>query len=474
MDYLPIKYLRIEDKDKVDRELIKLSSLSRNGIPILEGIVFFPPNFKESFKKFFIVDEFSFKHRIKELKKHINTPPSFFLEEIQKYDKKIDSFKLWENLINTWLDDFTKTCKDKGFQIENLNSLKGIPIYFSKKVIAEGVVNVVKDFTYKDNPYDTKIKIEKGKLDSKDLKQLDILAIKAEKILGLGFSFRWVLEEINNEKKIFFASIFHTGHLPAIPVSSSIPFNNPNFNTSASDVRFPVKVLLNQLGEVMPEQLDGTIIETSLLKEDEGLKNTLEFCQKFPESLVLFKITDEELTNSKGLRKKIEELLFLRNKSKFLKVIPLIPASSSVEEFLNTKRDIAVLGITRKASLKLWVEFTRPSNIVSIEEYVLAGIDGVVLNLDFLFKNLFSIDDFQKVSKEKIEIFIKFLEEGLRTLNKLKIPVISTGELIDNDEILKFLVSKGIYGIAISAKRHQIFLMDLPWIHLQAQKKLLS
>lgn len=476
MDYLPIKYLRVEDKDRVEEWLIKLSTLSRNGIPILEGVVFFPPNFKEAFKKFFIVDEVSFKNRKKDIKKYFKDPPSFFIEEIEKYDKKIEYLSLWNKIIDEWLNNFEKSCKAGEFSLNNLGTLKGTPIFFAKKILASGTVNVVKDFTFKDNPFDTKIKIEKGKLESKNLKELDLLAIKAEKILGLGFSFRWVLEEVDHEKKIFFTSIFHSGLLP----NSVNNLNNKTyyipFKERESETRLPVKVFIfiNQLEEEVPDLLDGVIVDTSFFKEDRGLKTIINFCEKFKDSLVLFKFTDEDLMSSKKLKKKCEDLLFLRNKKRLLSVVPVIPSSSSVDEFLKTKRDLAVFGISRKASLKLWAQFKSPSNIIDIESYALAGIDGVVLNLDLTFKSFFTLEDFHNISREKVETFIKFLDEGLVTLNKLNIPVVALGELIDNDEILKYLISKGVWGIAVSAKRHQIFLMDLPWVHLQAQRNLLS
>ncbi len=474
MEFLPIKYLRNEDKERVDDWIIKLATLQRSGVPVLDGIVFSPPNFKEAFKKFFIIDDISLKNRVREVKKYFENPPDFFVEEILKKERQINSRKLWLDLIEEWLGNFKKINNERTFSLNNLNLLKGIPIFFAEKVVASGVVNVVKDFTFQDNSFDSKIKVEKGKLDSKHLKELDILAIKAEKILGLGFEYRWVLEEVGHGKGIFFISISHTGNF-------SIPLKEPifsvevtNFRKEAEKNNLPIKVFLNQLSLPLPYILDGAIVDTSEFKDDEGLREIIKCCKDHQKIPLLFKFTDEDLIKRMSLERKCKNLLFLRKREKFLNVVALIPSGISVDEFLKLKRDLSVLGISRKASLKLWVEFRSPSNIFDIENYALSGIDGVVLNLDELFKNFFVLKDLQAVNRERIETFIKFLDEGMRLLSKLKISLIASGELVDKDEILRFLILKGVYAVAVSPKRHQIFLMDLPWMHLQVHRNFLS
>lgn len=472
MDFLPIKFLRNEDKDRVDYWLIKLASLQKIGIPVLEGIVIFPPNFKEELRRVFIIDEVSFKNRRNALKSNFKTPPEFFIDEVQKFTRRKEIKDLWVKLIEQWFFDIEKISKEKGYSPSNFNLLKGIPLFFSERVTASGTVSVSKDFSFQESGFDTKINVEKGKLESKHLKELDYLAIKAEKILGLGFTFRWVLEEKNHQSKIYFTSIINSSRSVPAKVNDykihSIEEKEGNVNFD-----FPVKIFIDILPNEVLENAGGLILDDSKFDAEESLKLVIQFSEKNPKSSVVFQFSENDLRKTKDLKIKANNFLFLKNKKKLLNVAVGLPPSRSVEDLLRVKRDLAVLNISRKGSLKFWVNISFPSNIIDLENFALAGIDGVILNLDLLFKNFFVLDDFQKVNREKIETFIKFLDEGLRTLKKLKIPVIADGELVDNDEVLKYLISKGVYGIAVSAKRHQVFLMDLPWIHLQAQKNLL-
>jgi hypothetical protein len=59
---------------------------------------------------------------------------------------------------------------------------------------------------------------------------------------------------------------------------------------------------------------------------------------------------------------------------------------------MQLKRELAVKKLVRKNSLQLWMEVAVPENIVNIEDYLLAGIDGVVLNIDELAAHLNGYD----------------------------------------------------------------------------------
>ena len=93
-----------------------------------------------------------------------------------------------------------------------------------------------------------------------------------------------------------------------------------------------------------------------------------------------------------------------------------------------------------------------PENIINMEEYLLAGIDGVVLNLNEQIAHLNGFDPKEEelsFYKNEVEGLIKFLEDPIRLLHKSKIPFIVCGSMALYPKVLEFLVEKGVWGIVV-------------------------
>ena len=228
-----------------------------------------------------------------------------------------------------------------------------------------------------------------------------------------------------------------------------------------------VKVLM-EMGEsyVVSSNADGAFIEGEKYKDtDSKILHLVEAAHAFPEGLAIYKLADvvEKTGGVRGtlrlnhedslLKKEAEVFLFARNKKQLLNVHVAVPFVRSVNEFLQLKRNLASLGIARKGTLKLWMEVCVPENIINIEDYLEAGVDGVIVNLAELSSWVGGFDPNWGENvyyKKQVGALVKMLEDCLRTLHKAGVKVILKGELSLDDEFIRLSISKGIYGIVAS------------------------
>jgi len=126
----------------------------------------------------------------------------------------------------------------------------------------------------------------------------------------------------------------------------------------------------------------------------------------------------------------------------------------------------------RKNSLQLWLEAAVPENILNLEDYLVAGLDGVVLNLDELISHINGFDGNTgelMFYKNEVKGLISFLEDSLKILHKSKVPFIAYGSLSLYPQVLDFLVEKGAYGLVVEK-------YEAPSVHQllnQTEKKLI-
>ena len=102
--------------------------------------------------------------------------------------------------------------------------------------------------------------------------------------------------------------------------------------------------------------------------------------------------------------------------------------------------------------MQLWLEIAVPENIVNLEDYLVAGLDGIVLNLDELISHLNGFDASHEellFYKNEAKALMSFLEDGLKLLHKSKIPFIAYGTLSLYPQVLEFLTEKGVFGIVV-------------------------
>jgi len=506
-EILPIKLLTEEEASIFGALNVSLGKLAQLGLPVAPGIVVSPPNLKLKT----VLEHFEFKSKevfeqsLTLVKKEINTieiPPAL-LKEVGKHKKFLVNGKilksvkeLWLLLLDEWIEEVRAKLWKEGFYKGVTENLEPKAVIFIKKI--EGMGGA-----YFDNfGDDTVISIQEGKLHPNDLKKLDELVKEANKKLFIPHQYEWIMDggvKLVGIKPYTPANVILTISRPneVKDIYSSNPLDHQNDKKISS----AVKVFLDlSTGLVVEKDVDGIYIASEKIFDlnkpldsfEDLVFRLVESAATFPNNPVLFKLADQQAVTSgyksEGMGKvrgtqrllhqksllepMLEAADFIRHKRNITNVHLVIPFVRTVHEFLQIKRELAVKKLMRKNSLQIWMEIAIPENIINLEDYVVSGLDGMVLNLDELISHLNGFDHTLEelmVYKNEANGLLKFLEDGLKLLHKSKIPFIVTGTLSLYPQVLEFLVEKGVEGIVVE-RYEASSIKDL--LH-QAEKRLI-
>ncbi len=471
---LPIKLVTREDKDLVGDEIYNLAKLARNSFPVVDGLVVFPPNFKKILERLNINNQESFntnKEVVRKLIQKIELIDS--LKNDLKASLNQDQIKrIWHLLLDSWFEELSK----------NINKITSQTIFFTDKILASGTVFLKKKLELKEYVeksmlsrfflLESEISVTEGEVDVAQKKVLENLAIRMDSLLGISQNYHFIIDENKKEGQ----QIKIVKLSPPMVVleddlkSKSSPFINvlkqKELNISSVNKITPVKVYVDySQGVSINENVDGIILESSQFSEDKE-NNLAKIAKEMLGKNIIFKLDDFD--------KNSQIISNSRNKQKLFNIQVAIKNCKSITDFINDKRELASLGVVRKGSLKFWLELSTPENFLNVEEYVNQGLDGVLINLDQLLEILNGEYENMQFNIPQISTLLKFIEDGLRTLNKLRIPILATGKVATNDDVLRFLLSKGVYGIVINPQNVNSFYDDLIWIQKYTHKNLLA
>jgi len=309
--------------------------------------------------------------------------------------------------------------------------------------VKEGLETEIKNLKASGSAYydpfaeDVLIDIKSGKPLPRDLKKIVELVNLANKKLFIPHVYEW----------IFDGEIKLTGLLPYTPVISESVLLRSDLEYSRSDLvktKSAVKVFLDiSSGFAIEKEIDGVYI-SSAGSFDELVFKIVEAANTFSNSSVLVRLADDF--------EEIDALDFVRHKKNLTNVHVVISSVRSSNELLQAKRALAAKKLAGKNSLELWLELAIPENIINLEEYLMKGLDGVVLNLDQLIAHLngFDLKDQQFASyKKEVKGIFKFLEDGIKILHKTEHKFLAFGSISLYPEVLDFLVERGVYGIVV-------------------------
>lgn len=481
MEVLPIKSIRDEDVPLTGGNLLSLAKLYQAEIGSCEGIIVFPPHFKLKT----VLEHFQYEHKevfeqslhiIKSEIKKIAIP-----WELEKalVIKKIDANKLWTNLLDGWVEEIRARIWREGFYQGLTENLTTQPIFFTKKILVSGEAYF--DFALKHSA----IKLTQGSLTPEQIFMLDEIVKKANKKLFLPHTYHFIYDGKirivkvapftqypKKEDDLIFSKRLGQPLLEDIKKTSIKVFIDLSENyeqvlslgNEGNLLSLRNEQVLS-LGNKIMKFVDGVIIHAEkILDHEMKLAKFAEIASEYAPNPVIYKLADIKqndgdvrgalrLTHQETLLKKeVEAFLFAKNKKQLINAQIAIPYIRNVNEFLQLKRDLASLGISRKGNLKMWLEFAVPENIINLEQYLVAGFDGAIINLDELSSLLGGFDPKKPEGvyyAKQVNPLLKFLEDGLKLLHKSNIPVIFLGSLSLHDEVLKFLVAKGVWGVVV-------------------------
>src|SRR3989338_921815 len=479
VEILPIKVLTDEDAPFFGSLNVSLGKLERTGLPVGSGVVITAPNLHLKT----VLEHFDFGHKevfeqsLALVKKEINSTPipeilgkelgkhrSYFLDgQVIKNVKN-----LWLALVNIWLEEIKTRLWKEGFQKGITEGLRPQTVFFIKKVESSGLVyfDPLSD--------DSVINVKSGKPHANDLRRIHDLVLEANKKLFIPHEYDWIVD-----KGVRIVGLRPFTQPTASPESSIYSKSSDKIQEK---FRSTVKIFLDlSNGLVVDKEADGVFIASEkifdLNKPRDSFENLVfklvESSLSFPHSPILLKLADisEGMGKVRGslrlLHQKslfdpmIQALDFVRHKKGLLNIHIVVPFVRGVNEFLQIKRELAVNKLNRKNSLQLWMEIATPENVVNLEDYLVVGLDGIILNLDELAGNFGGFDVSEQeltLYKNEVDGLLKFLEDALKLLHKSKIPFIAVGSLTLNPKVLDFLIEKGVYGMVIER-------FEVPSIH---------
>lgn len=468
-EILPIRLITQEDAPIFGLIGVSLGKLLRAGLPVGSGIVVTAPNLK--LKTILEHHNFGskevFTQSLTLIQKEIrNIPiPLVLIKESGKQKNfllagnKIKSVKhLWISLLDIWLSQIKQRIWNKGFYIGITDNLDPQAVIFISKLESLGVAYFD---PFKD---DVQVIVKSGKLHPNDLKNVFNLVPLANKKLFIPQEYEWAID-----RGVKLIGIKPYTPIPSVPVS-------PTLSTqpySESKVKSAAKVFLDlSTGFTIEKEVEGIYIASEkifdLNKPQESFERlvfrVVESAITFPNSPILVKLADKSegmgkirgslrLLHQRSLFNPLMDVVdFARHKKGLLNVHLVIPFVRGVNELLQVKRELAAKKLMRKNSLQIWMEVSTPENIVNLENYLVGGIDGVVLNLNELIAFFNGFDPLEgnlAFYKNEVEGLLKFLEDGIRLLHKSKVPFIAYGSLCLDQRVLEFLVEKGVYGLVV-------------------------
>ncbi|MDO8570263.1 MAG: hypothetical protein Q7R97_01610 [Candidatus Daviesbacteria bacterium] len=461
MIILPIKYIVEEDQALFGSNLFNLGKLERLDFPVLNGLAISAP---EIILQTIVKHLETSKSQILEqsleiIKKEINKipQPEELIKELKNYisfylneDVVKDKEKLWQKLLQIWFEEIKNHFLKNGFS-PRINELKAQSIFFlNDKFI------LIKAF------YDPKIDEvlidSKEKLNPDILHKVDQLVQDANKKLLIPQIYQFLLIKHNLEL------------ISISPFTQTLALSNEeNLIIPKSEqkilVKSAIKLFLNlSSGYAVGENLDGILIEgENILTFDERAFKLAESALTFHNKPVIFKLPDViqekeirgtlRLLNQKNLLKEaVEAFFFVRVKKSLFNLELAIPFLRSSEELMEIKRELLSMGLSRKGSLKFWMEFKVPENYINLEKYIEVGFDGAIIDLDFLQESLGGYNTEEgEFYKKQVQTLVIFLEPAFKIFHQNRIPVLVKGSLNLYPDVLEFLVEKGVWGVVVNS-----------------------
>lgn len=487
MNILPVKLISEVDQPIFGASLLNLAKLQRLDFPLPPGIAIAPLDvvLRTLMEHFHSSEKEVFEQRLEIVKKEIfKIPPPKELEKELNELKKRERGKIflvneeavnkknlvWPKLLKVWLDEICLLLWKQGFNQEVLHQLKAQTIFLVDKKFEK--VTALFDPDLKDVVIKTEVK-----LSPPVLKEINELVIEGNKKLFLPQVYRFlVLKE-----KVYLVGLFP--FTQTLPVSQETAIVIPQ-KEQKQLLKSAVKLFLNlSTGFTIENSADGVLIEGEKVADfydrqnwfDKTAFKLAEGALSFSGKSVIFKLPDLKdgeirgtlrLLNQESLFKDARDVfMFVRTKKMLLNLELAIPLVRSVDEFLEMKKKLAGEGVYRKGTLKFWLEIGVPENLINLEDYIEAGFDGAMIDLDELQKFLGGYEAVEgEFYKKQASALIKFLTPAFKTLHQAKIPILVKGGLAVHHEVLDFLIEAGVWGIVVNtALEVESFSEHLRW-----------
>lgn len=459
MQILPLKFIHDDDKNEVGVNLFNLARLNHLGLPVVESVIVVPPVqlIESIIEKYSLLghDLVSYSGSLKQEILRLKTPEilddfhtNYTLNNKNTFNLNID--KLWQNLLEKWSFELI-TKIERGEK-----NLKFTP----QQVIFSSSFSKLGTAFFDEDKKHVVIEVENGEIDFKKSEEIENLVQKGNEKLFFPQVFYWVIED--GMVKVIKVAPFSQPAPSRKMVSDTAPqiFSQRNLPKTAT------KLLLDYSGDVLFDLSVDTVLLRIENPDIEKIVERIDKISKFRDSTIIF--FPEFLDSLEQNLEFAKSFIFFKNKKK-LDCQIVLPQTFSVDEFLNLKRQFAGLGIYSKGSLKIWKQFLTASDFINVGNYIDAGFDGAVIDLDKAVELITGIDANLFLSEphldlvNSVETFFKDL--GFTKLIKSHKQVLVTGKSINSEELLTYFIKSGVWGVAckqntIDSQREHISFLE--------------
>ena len=186
-----------------------------------------------------------------------------------------------------------------------------------------------------------------------------------------------------------------------------------------------------------------------------NLKGGKEFEGVEGNPLIGFRGAYRYIVDEKVFCLELDAIKKIRNKMGLKNLWVMIPFIRTVDELVKVKKIITSHGLSRSPSFKLWMMVEIPSNVILLDDFIDAGIDGVSIGSNDLTMLMLGLDrDNEKISKEFDErnpAVLWALEKTIKTCQKRKVSSSICGQAPSQyPSLMEKLISWGITSISVS------------------------
>lgn len=151
----------------------------------------------------------------------------------------------------------------------------------------------------------------------------------------------------------------------------------------------------------------------------------------------------------------VEAIKKVRNTYGFKNLWVMIPFVRTVDQLLEVKKLLSSFGLHRSPSFRLWMMVEVPTNVILLDEYIDAGIDGVSIGSNDLTMLTLGVDrdnnELAEAFSEMDPAVLALLEKVVKTCHKHKITASLCGQAASTyPELVEKLVEWGITSVSVS------------------------
>ncbi|MBI2616925.1 phosphoenolpyruvate synthase [Candidatus Gottesmanbacteria bacterium] len=181
-----------------------------------------------------------------------------------------------------------------------------------------------------------------------------------------------------------------------------------------------------------------------------------EFEPEEPNPMLGYRGAYRYIADPKVFELELEAIKKVRNKYGLRNLWLMLPFVRTVEDLINVKKIIAANGLSRSSSFKLWMMVEIPSNVILLDKFCEAGIDGVSIGSNDLTMLILGTDrDNTEVAPEFNEqnpAVLWAIERVIKTCLKYGVTSSICGQApSDYPELVEKLVSWGVTSMSVNS-----------------------